>query len=582
MKLYPEEKTLEKIFTGISTRYFVPEYQRDYMWKRENVEELWNDLLISFHNSSEYFMGPIVLNTENLEEDTYEIIDGQQRLTTFVVLFSVVRAISSHFLLHPDDPIFEMDSTDENKKLAQRIKDISDDKLVHRSEPDNYYLKINKKDNDLFESEIQKSFIPIFGDDEIKVNATDKRLIKTKKIFTKEIIDRFLGERDGLESLYNFLIHVSKKLKFLEIGVESDQDAYLLFESLNSKGLDLSIADLLKNRMLMVCSTNSELKETVYRRWENMIETLEESRYSPTDFIRFYWIAYERQVTNKELYRSIKENLNLSTVDKYSSSFLEKAEFFSKITNKNLKFPTTEFSPRSIEWCFSELNTLGYSVCYPLFIRLHFDRPELLGKVVSKTISYLFRLVSIGDFSAGKAEGAFNKALSYLKEGKSDDEILGLFDDDEIKDAIFKERFFTKQYDNNLAKYILIKMDLYNNGDSVIPNRQVVHLEHILPINPSQWVDFDRKDQDCTSWIRNIGNMTLLDDNLNKSISNKIFSEKVSSYKERSNNEGIGTRIPMTYEIFNEYESGKTEWTAERIKERAKKFSDDAVRIWSI
>ena len=78
-----------------------------------------------------------------------------------------------------------------------------------------------------------------------------------------------------------------KRLTFWTIKVESDTDAYLLFESLNSKGLDLSISDLLKNKMLMICGNDQQKKEAILARWEEMMGILEESRFSPVEFFRF-------------------------------------------------------------------------------------------------------------------------------------------------------------------------------------------------------------------------------------------------------------------------------------------------------
>ena len=93
----PETNTLEKILSGLETTYMVPEYQRDYAWTRNNVDELWDDIMVSYQNDSRYFMGTIVLNSENKKEDEFDIVDGQQRLATFTIFFFSSQGIYESF-----------------------------------------------------------------------------------------------------------------------------------------------------------------------------------------------------------------------------------------------------------------------------------------------------------------------------------------------------------------------------------------------------------------------------------------------------------------------------------------------------
>ncbi len=125
MEIKPETTNLEKILQNYETSYSVPEYQRDYSWRtNEEIEDLWNDILASYRNGSEYFMGTIVLNDEGHKTDQYDIVDGQQRLATFTILFSVIRALGNSF--ETNAKIFPLvDRNRDNKDLAIKIRDIS-------------------------------------------------------------------------------------------------------------------------------------------------------------------------------------------------------------------------------------------------------------------------------------------------------------------------------------------------------------------------------------------------------------------------------------------------------------------------
>ncbi|ELY6246412.1 DUF262 domain-containing protein, partial [Cronobacter universalis] len=124
MKIVPESKSLEKILSGLETRYCVPDYQRDYSWSPSEVETLWLDIITSYKQGSEYFMGTIVLKKDDESSDAFDIVDGQQRLATFSILFSVISCLGDSFSNNPD--IFKKTPRDKkNNDLARKISSIS-------------------------------------------------------------------------------------------------------------------------------------------------------------------------------------------------------------------------------------------------------------------------------------------------------------------------------------------------------------------------------------------------------------------------------------------------------------------------
>ena len=235
MELKPDSTNLEAILYGLSRRYIVPDYQRDYAWTVEQVDELMRDIVGAFRNKSEYFMGALVLNQEGMDsDDDYAIIDGQQRLATFTVFFSVIRDIARSFregtLSGLPGTQRQGDSTELLAK-AEKLHSIAEGRLLHSSEPDNYFITLNKKDQKLFSEKIQVYSVPDLTEQALKIAKSDHRLIKAKKTITRCLKELFLKKQEGLGDLYECLIHTIKKLVFLRIIVKSDHDAYLLFES---------------------------------------------------------------------------------------------------------------------------------------------------------------------------------------------------------------------------------------------------------------------------------------------------------------------------------------------------------------
>ena len=582
MDIKTEPTNLEQIFSGYQTKYTVPDYQRDYSWKSEQVEELWADIITSKKNNTEYFMGTIVLNAEAIE-DQFEIIDGQQRLSTFALLFSAIASIGNNF--KSDSNIFPyVNRNPDNEKTAKRIHDMARERLYYLSEPDNYYLTINKKDRDVFDKQVKGLDTVFTEESDLSLKSNESRVVKTKKIFFKLLRDEFANDSDALTKLYSTLIHFLKKLKFIKIIVTNDYDAFLLFESLNSKGMDLSIADLVKNKLLMHCSGLQENRHKLLSNWDEMISVLDnKSRVSVVDYLRIYWISFivKNNITKKELYKHIKDHLNSNNALEFSEDLKVTSHVFLEFTNKTLIWPVGEHQQKHVLKTMSEINTLKYTLCYPLLLFASVKEIYFLEELTQICLSYLFRWVSIGDFSVGAANENFNKALNLLKEGPVDKKIiLDLFrSDSRINDEEFKKLFKSSQIkDNTVAKYILGKIHAHSTNNDQVPNFDNLHLEHILPQKPEKWMteggywfgNVDKIDEN----IYHLGNMTLLNKVLNQSISNSVFESKAEEYK--------NSTFPMTKEIYEKYiEDGQT-WNIQWINKRAENWADLAVKIWPL
>lgn len=587
MEITPSKTRIEDLFRGQRTRYKVPHYQRDYSWTIENIEELLSDLTNSWKRKSNYFMGAILLNKESGEEDCFDIVDGQQRLATFTVLLAVLRDFAKAYIHSSCDEFFgKVDRTNaDNLSKAERIYQITVYYIVKLGSPDHYYIKLNDKDQNIFFEKIQKETGLLTLEDR-KIVKNDKRLIKSKKKITQFVQENIINHPNGLVLLEDFLLHCTTNILLLRIDVETDSDAYLLFETLNDRGADLSIADLVKNRLLLSCLTDVAKRTRVLGKWEKIVETLQKSRYKAHDFLRFYWIAFHGNTTKTEVYDKIKKYLaSGADVEVVVDDWLKNAEYFSEITDVGLTYlsGSKTYISGSNEQYYAEINTLGYSVCYPFLIAANKIKPDIIKDLLPVIVSYLFRLITIGGFAAGRAEKAFLNALSLLNTGNSLSDLKASFSDEEASDEKLKENISKNSFeDNKTARYFLFKIHQKSLG-SGLRFTSNVHLEHILPQDPSKWTSFDTEGRHFDEWIYSIGNMTLLEKELNSTARNNVFAEKLKFFKQRTTEpeeDRMTTAIPMTYELHNRF-SSKPEWTSKLIRERTLKLADQCCSVWA-
>lgn len=588
MNITPEKTTLKALFSNEDCHYIVPVYQRDYAWKPDQVRQLWDDVISAWETESEYFMGPFVLNSEEHSVDVFDIVDGQQRLATFSILFSVIKQYVGDFLREAGHPIYQAWSlTEEGRTIAEKTIDISSRRLGWQLQSRNYYLTLNRKDDDFFRQHILGRTIPPRSPEEFVITPNKRMLEKAYLLFCENIKERFVSKSDGLAQLHKFLLHTIQHLWFLKISVSTSSEAYLLFEGLNHKGMSLSVADLLKNKFLMTCGEDEALKETVLKCWEKMSTAIDKSRFDLAEYIRTYWAAFhslERSpVSKKQLYGTIKSKVTAENVENLVTKLSNLSDFYAEMTSATSVFPSTAYLPNTIEAIFAELNELKYSVCYPLLLATKVKRPSLLLPLARRTLSYLFRVITIEETAVGRAKQAVNAALEALNSDQIDEVILSKLTDLDDTDLAFIYKLKNGQLESNyVARYILCKIHVYQLGHETSIHPDTVHLEHILPVQHfDHWRDFiTGEGVEADQWVYNIGNMTLLSKSLNQSIQNKNFATKVEQYRQRCSVNDGGTTIQMTYALHASYQEGATTWTKERIIERAEEFASLATAIW--
>ncbi len=567
MNIKADGKNLEQIFYGLDTRYFIPRYQRDYSWTSNNeLSELWNDIIASYSDGKEYFMGTLLLASREKNTTHYDIVDGQQRTISFMLLLSVIQDYSK---LVSDGTIPESDLNCSYEK-REDIADSLFASVNRHIKQDDYYLRANNKDSKFFEDALDISLREVTS----AISNKSNRVTKAKRFFQDKIKKDFFGRSDSLNELKKFFRFIITKLKFVTITVEDDFDAYVIFESLNSKGMDLSVADLLKNKILSNVSSNYQ--DAALSEWDDLVKKIQVVPASFVDYIKIYWNAYESMdVTKATLYKTIRKTIgnNEANTRKFLSNLISNADSFDKLKNKsNLNWPKINISGKWAEKV-AEMNLLGYTIHLPCFLYAMKNNESILEKLSELSLNLLFRWVTVCDYGIGEIDSLFKKILTDMKAGKSNEQILENFLPliDKVQSS-FKESFSSYETESStILKYIACKTELHlGSTKALIPDFLEVDLEHVLPKSCDSWGEhMNMFSKPYSRWINSIGNTILLEKGKNRKIKNSSFDEK--------------KKVLATSE-FNGAKNISTlgEWSEENIFYRCEYLTSLATSIWKL
>lgn len=556
-----DAQPLIKFFDGSDKRFIIPLYQRNYDWKEDNCEQLFQDLLKMHHSDRKsHFFGSIVSSIQSGTEDRF-IIDGQQRITTVsLLLIAMVNAFKVGDIQATDgklvDKIFKRYLVDEYQEDERKVK-----------------LKPIKKDMDAFDALLYKP-----KEQYLK----GSNVTRNYEFFYDKIVKSGLTMDELFESI--------KKLEVINIKLDEDDDPQLIFESLNSTGLDLSEADKIRNYLLMSLAPAEQ--DDLYTRYWNPIE--ESTKYDPSSFVRDYLTMKQGKIGRiDKIYFIFKEYAENERIGR--AELLEEmhhyAKIYSQIDNANMG---TEKINRKL----NQVRTLDSTVAYPFYMAF-FDYAEKNGlsdeekyRVLDIVEAYWARRI-ICNLPSNALNKVFatlhrdvlnnmNKAVEgtnptytdvliylLLKKGRS-----SVFPkDDEVK-----EDFATRQVYKmpaNLRMFILERMENRDSKECHDVVKQLtektISIEHIMPQTLSEkWKDAlgEEWERIHQQYLHTMANLTLT--GYNSQYSNLAFLEK------RDMEKGFNDSAFR----LNNYVKSCDQWTEVEMKQRQHDLLEVFMRLW--
>ncbi len=556
-----DAQPLIKFFDGSDKRFIIPLYQRNYDWKEENCEQLFQDLLKMHHSDRKsHFFGSIVSSIQSGTEDRF-IIDGQQRITTVsLLLIAMVNAFKIGDIQATDsklvDKIFKRYLVDEYQEDERKVK-----------------LKPIKKDMDAFDALLYKP-----KEQYLK----GSNVTRNYEFFYDKIVKSNLTMDELFETI--------KKLEVINIKLDEDDDPQLIFESLNSTGLDLSEADKIRNYLLMSLAPAEQ--DDLYTRYWNPIE--ESTKYDPSSFVRDYLTMKQGKIGRiDKIYFIFKEYAENESIGR--AELLEEmhhyAKIYSQIDNANMG---TEKINRKL----NQVRTLDSTVAYPFYMAF-FDYAEKNGlseeekyRVLDIVEAYWARRIicNLPSIALNKVLATLhrdvlnnmNKAVEgtnptytdvliylLLKKGRS-----SVFPkDDEVK-----EDFATRQVYKmpaNLRMFILERMENRDSKECHDVVKQLtektISIEHIMPQTLSdKWKDAlgEEWERIHQQYLHTMANLTLT--GYNSQYSNLTFIEK------RDMEKGFNDSAFR----LNNYVKSCNQWTEAEMKQRQHDLLEVFMRLW--
>lgn len=328
------EGRLIEYMEGSKKRFIIPVYQRNYDWKTENCKQLYDDLVkVIKNNRKSHFFGSIVSVYEpsgrNME---FLVIDGQQRLTTISLLFLAMYNLISNNIVIPDDESLE--------------KQIYEEFLVDKYQPREKRIKLKPVKND------QKAFGKLFDSEEEYIRESN---ITTNYNY---FYDRIQKQEVTIDELFDAIY----RLEIINITLNSEDNPQLIFESLNSTGLDLSEGDKIRNFILMGLPTKEQ--EEYYEKYWNRIE--ECTKYDVSSFVRDYLSVKQLTIpSQKKIYINFKEYVEKTTLreEDLLKDLLEYAKRYEILLNGSV-------NNKLLDACINRLNRLETTVTRPFFLEV--------------------------------------------------------------------------------------------------------------------------------------------------------------------------------------------------------------------
>lgn len=538
----PKTKSLEEL---IQRRFYhIPLYQRPYSWEIDQVSDLWDDIDI---NSPGYFIGIVLFKPDSQGSPhpvQFEIVDGQQRIATLLLLLraaiEVLQPLSS--------------------QAAEELqKDYISQRRAATKVEARLTLTLSKQDREKFASLLQGStFQP-------GRRLSSWRNLEKAFSFFKEKSENLIKD-EGKEGLIHFINEKVLKLSFLEVLLGTDSDVYQFFETLNDRGMDLSIADLVKNS---VCAETVKQRKDVegsVLAIDRISEMLGSGKFKT--FLHHYCLA------NSETSDPIPRNGLMDWYNvqiKNSPDIGNLLQHIERYANQYAEFTKpNKCEDKEKRRAFMFLDALGVSRCYPLLLA----GAEKLSK---KDFLKLCRAVEVLTFrhstvlkrDAKVLEGAFYKMIGIIRKGGAVENVLENFKTREAMRTRADEHFrlaFANEFipiNHKVARYALLKIEEEESGKEQVKNDWGdITLEHIL----AEKLEWDGKDE----YLEWMCNLTLLSSKLNVEAANKPFEKKSKEVYRKEK------KIEITKELLN-YQN----FTKDTIIERQKKLADKAVKIWN-
>jgi hypothetical protein len=572
--------------------YKVPRYQREYSWQRSQWDELFDDLIES-DRSQGHFLGTIICvnqSVDTTDASVLELIDGQQRMTTLsLLLAALLKALSAHDADLDDDG--RADVVNLRRHLAY-AKNPSRPRLIPQHQ--------NRNHDD---------YLNVLADAGTGVKAPEtsnvgnRRIMKAYRHFQNRIAS-VVGESTGEEAASTVLDILEKVRRAIIVKIEvgSASDAYVLFESLNNRGLPLTPIDLIKNTLLASTDTDGDQGiEDVFEIWTNLLENLGDDYNVQERFFRQFYSAFSSELPTVQGVSAITRS-NLIRV--YEALIKDDRDaLVNRLANAGVLYQriigTTQGDSdldRELARLDRAQGTTAHIVLLYLFTyceRLDLDATALT-EITALLTNFMVRRHLTGTPPTHRLARLFTSLIDDVAElsGRQIvDKVRSSLVTESASDDQFRERLRGAIYDDNpaVARFVLATLAEHAMTDENMrdlwdmkASKYVWTMEHIFPQGPNvpkSWEDMVGGPEQVAvirnELLHSLGNLTLT--GYNSSLSNRRFEEKRDHTNEKGRNTGFRNGLSLNTDLAE-----ADAWTADQMRERRQRLAEEAFDLFRL
>ena len=573
-----------------SSYFEIPPNQREYRWGNENREKFWSDLVFTVEHDFRHspgdplghFLGAIVVigGEQSHEEKRWEVIDGQQRLTTITILADCLRSYVAEI---------------KDSKIRRQLSHVLLDCVMSPGADDAPRIKLNREsefyEKSLIENEAKEEKESYWLESHNRKSEVQGNIKEAFAFFYKSI-EIYLAEEPGDrdEKVRALAEALTDNFYVLVVRAESLWLAYRLFETLNERGLDLSQADLIRNVLLQHARESGEkILKKVADSWIAFVDHYEEQpekRLEMPQIIQFSYTFRHQKVRKDDIFDQVSKDLRQgkSEAIHFVNEFRLDASKWTAFLLGDLVNWTTELADSQ----YAIVDPLWKSHCAPLVMAAMDCFEEDVQKLSSACLlieHYLFRQGLVCRDSVGTLQQVFSDSAALLRASKD----LGLvaeFLRERSPNGAYKDSFKSFSVKNmKQGFYALWKIEASRLGDlGFKPKNQSAaqHLEHIIPRRPNEeWGGIEREDS-FSSYVNRIGNLLVMPASINQHIKNRGIEYKIRNDK---GDDYVSCKMSLAEEFvanFDEWAPGGR-WDFESINSRQIFMAENyAEKVWSL
>ena len=538
-------------------RLVVPLNQREYSWEDRNVQELFQDLAGAISSGKKaYFLGVIVLT--NGSDGNLEIADGQQRLATTTILLAAIR---DYFYGKKDD---------------EMVGDLEGflQTFVRETREHTPRLRLNVTDHDFFRRRIlehPESRTPALP------TKPSHTLLDRAAVLAEEHVQNILSplsEATKNDYLNTWLRFLEESAQVITLTVPDDMNAYVMFETLNDRGLRVSQSDLVKNHLFSEAGNRIEEAQDRWSAMTGALDVLEDDEATVT-FLRHFLISRYGPVRERDVLQTVRDNVfgRTAAIEFLDALRSGASDYVALQIPSHSKWSTASLEMRRR---VSDLVLLRVTPLRPLMLSIiRSFSPSEIEVAFQRFVSWSVRWLAAGGARSGRVETALGTAAQKVTSGEisAADILAQVLEPVVPNDSSFVLAFSNLTVANHrLARYYLRSLEIAHHNEPEpewIPNEDtVITLEHVLPQNPGlKWPGIESAIH--STYFRRLGNMVLLSATLNRDIGNDSFDEKRGIFGESE------------YQLTKEITLQQT-WGPAEIENRQKRLSDLAVKAWPL